>query len=118
MRTPHVPARRRRIVNIGAACVLAFGGVLAAAPGCSSSSCVNGNCTVTFEDGATRTDFGGRGKTRVSVLLTKVENGHVSLSVDGVPVTVVKGGAPQEAAGYKVVATEVSAKKIVLKFSP
>ncbi|MFC9973786.1 hypothetical protein ACFVH6_23100 [Spirillospora sp. NPDC127200] len=118
MRTPHAPARRRRIVNAGAAAALAFGGVLAAAPGCSGSSCVNGNCTVTFRDGATRTDFGGRGDTRVPVLLTGVESGRVSLSVDGVPVTVIKGGAPQRAAGYKVVATEVSAKKVVLRFSP
>ncbi|MEU5877119.1 hypothetical protein [Spirillospora sp. NPDC047279] len=106
--------RSRRSVRIGFAAALLTGGLLSAAPGCTTNTCVNGACTVTFEDGASSATVGGLDDVRVEIL--GIEGDRVRVAIGGAQGTVAKGTS-QAVGPYTVSPTEISAKKIVLKVS-
>ncbi|WP_329519268.1 hypothetical protein [Spirillospora sp. NBC_01491] len=106
--------RARRTANLAFAATLAFGGILSAAPGCTTNTCVNGSCTVTFKDGARETTVGGLGDLKVS--LTGVDGVRARVTIGGTRATLTRGSR-QPVGAYQVEATEVTAEKVVLKVS-
>ncbi|MFC6880107.1 hypothetical protein [Actinomadura yumaensis] len=106
--------RARRAARIAAASALAFGGLLSAAPGCTTNTCVNGSCTVTFKDGARSATVGGLDDAKVE--LVGVDGDRVRVVVAG-NAAVVTRDVPQPVGRFQVKATEVSPKKVVLKIS-
>ncbi|POM26809.1 hypothetical protein BTM25_12170 [Actinomadura rubteroloni] len=101
----------RKTASLGAAALIAFGGVLSTAASCAGSSCVNSSCTITFTDGARTVEV-----LDITVRLIDVQGGQARISVGGVPATVSVNNT-QQVGPFNVTAEKITPSEVKLKIS-
>ncbi|MFI0355208.1 hypothetical protein [Actinomadura sp. 9N407] len=99
-------------VRVVMAAVFALGLLFSTASSCTSAKCHNGECTVTFEGGPGSTTVSGLDDAEVALIA--VEGDRVHVSIGGQQAELTKGVLAR-LAGKQVVATEVTAEKVVLR---
>ncbi|MFC0037068.1 hypothetical protein [Actinomadura rayongensis] len=103
----------RKTASLGVAALIAFGGVLSTAASCTTNTCVNGSCTVTFKDGARSAKIDGLG---VTVEILGVQGDQAQISVAGVQGTVSVNNA-QQVGPFQVTAQKITPSEVTLKIS-
>ncbi|WP_018653696.1 hypothetical protein [Actinomadura flavalba] len=104
----------RRAATVSLAAALCFGGILSAAPGCTTNKCVNNTCTVTFKDGARSTTLGALNDTRVEMM--GVRGDQVMVRVGGAQGVATRGQTTRIGL-FRVTPEIVSDTEVKLKVS-
>ncbi|WP_051107902.1 hypothetical protein [Actinomadura atramentaria] len=107
-------ANPRRALNLTVAAAIALGGVLSSAASCTSHTCVNGSCTVTFKDGAGATTLDSLGDASVEVQAVQGTQAQIRVNSDQ---GIVAQGQTQQIGPFRVTAEKVTDHEVKLKIS-